>query len=297
MEKEEEISNEDVKAEFEKLEQERAESPKESSTEEKEASTSTSEVVKSVIEEVDKPVEEKEPETIPYTRFKEVNDRKTALEELAESAKDFIETDPTTGKLRLKIPQETVKEAEVKEKKGLELSEEEQLALDSVQLNVIKKIIAHENQERESKFVEAQEAQRTYQKETNDWWGKCVKEYPELGKEGFKELPLYKRAIEILKEQHIVWSADKKTFYIPPKAQFFSLVQAEKELNRDKVKTTQAKIEEKKNQKSNVFVEKKSVQQQAKKKTDEKEFESLSPSEQDAALQEQWNEAHPDGVI
>lgn len=286
---EKEITSADVKAEFEKLQDKAPEATEESSTEETKESAPASEAVKSVTEEKTEQSEESsEEQAVPYKRFKEVNDRKTELEELADQYKDIIVKDPVTGKLTVKVPDKESQQEP--EDKGLELSEEEQLALDSVQLSTIKKVIAHEYQQRQKQ----EQAQQVYRKQTDDWWSKTTEDFPELKTPKFKDTPLYQRAVKILREQHVVWSPDKKTFYIPPNAQYLSTVQAEKELAREKVRTTQAKIEEKKNQKTNVFVEKKSSVGQAKKKVEEKEFESLSSSDQENALREQWEEQHAD---
>lgn len=282
---EKEISTEDVKKQFEELSNKaEVEASEETSTEETETADTTPEVEKTETAEVD---DESKP--IPYQRFKEVNERKKELEELAEAYKDHIVKDPITGKLTIKVPNESEKRQEEPEDKGLELSEEEQLALDSVQMNVIKKVLNHELQQRQRQ----ERVQSQYREQTDQWWNKTTEDFPELKAANFKELPVYQRAVKILKEQHVVYSPDKKTFYIPPNAQYLSMVQAEKELAREKVKTSQAKIEEKKNNRQTVFVEKKSSQAPDKKKVDTKEFEDQSSSEQEATLRAQFEEANP----
>lgn len=292
MPEEQEVTNEDVKKEFELL-QNKADgtATEETSTEEKESAETTAEVEKTeTAETAEKSEETTEENPVPYKRFKEVNDRKSELEDLAEQAKEFIIKDPVTGKLTIKRPDKQESQEQDLEDRGLILSEEEQLALDNVQLSVIKKVIAYETQQQQKQA----RVQQVYKEQTDNWWNKTVEDFPELKAPKFKDTPLYQRAVKILREQHVVWSPDKKTFYIPPNAQYLSTVQAEKELAREKVKTTQAKIEEKKNSKTNIFVEKKSNQQQAKKKVDEKEFETLSSSDQESALREQWEEQHAD---
>lgn len=292
MPEEKEITVADVKAEFEEL-QNKADgtATEESSTEEKESAEATAEVEKTETAETAEKSEEtesSEEQAIPYKRFKEVNDRKTELEELAEQAKEFIVRDPVTGKLTIKRPDK--EEQPEPEDKGLVLSEEEQLAIDSVQLNIIKKVIAYETQQSQKQV----RVQQVYKEQTDSWWSKTVEDFPELKSPKFKDTPLYQRAVKILREQHIVWSPDKKTFYIPPNAQYLSTVQAEKELAREKIRTSQARIEEKKNSKTNIFVEKKSTQQQANKKVDDKEFEKMGSQDQEALMREQWAEQHPD---
>lgn len=284
MEEEQEISNEDVKKQFEELSNKGdVETSEESSAEEKEIPASSTEDVKS--ETGEENVEEVEPKVIPYERFKERNERAKELEELLEQGKDFIVKDPITGKLTIKVPEKEEK-PEVEDKR-FDLTEEESIALDNVQISVVQKLFNKWQNETTKQFEE----QRKYAVETDSWWKKCQGDYPELKGENFKELPIYKKAIEILKDQHTVWSKDKKSFYIPPNAQYLSLVQAEKELSRDKVKTSQAKIEEKKTQKQQVFVEKKSGVQQAKKKMDEKEFEESDSQTQEDALRAQFEES------
>lgn len=282
---EKEISTEDVKKQFEELSNKPdVEGSEETSTEETETAEETSEVEKTETAEV-----EDESKPIPYTRFKEVNDRKKELEELAESAKEFIVKDPVTGRLTLKMPnKEETKVEQEPEDKGLELNEEEQLAIDSVQMNVIKKVLNHELQQRQKQ----DSVQQVYREQTDNWWKKTTDDFPELKSEKFKDTPLYQRAVKILSEQHVVWSPDKKTFYIPPNAQYLSAVQAEKELAREKAKTKTAIIEEKKTQKSNIFVEKKSSKAPEKKTTEKKEFEEMSSSAQEDALRAQFEEAN-----
>lgn len=270
-----EISQEDVKKEFEELQTKQAEATEETSTEETEASESTSDVVKPVTEETN----EVEPKVIPYNRFKEVNDKVKAFEDLQKEAENLIERGPD-GRLRIKVVEKTPAE-EV----GLELTEEEQLALDSVQSSVVSKIIQREFMQRERQA----ENTRLYREESSNWWNKAQEEFPEVKN---RESDLYKRADKIFREQYVTFGKKKGEWTAPANAHYLSCLQAEKELSREKVKTSQAKIEESKNKKQQVFVEKKSGQVQAKKKVDDKEFENFSNSEQEAAMLEQWNESH-----
>jgi hypothetical protein len=286
MPEEKDISTDDVKKQFEELQNKPAEATEETSTEETEAAAPSAGDDKT--ETAEKTELDDESKPIPYSRFKEVNERKRELEELAEQAKEYIVKDPVTGKMVLKMPQkETVQQQEDKEPQ-LVLTDEEQLALDSVQMTVVEKLfnVWQAKQHRQS------QQQNQYRQQTDDWWNKTKEDYPELKAANFKELPIYQRALNILKEQHIVWSPDKKTFYIPPNAQYLSMVQAEKEMAREKAKTSQAKIEEKKGQKQTIFVEKKSSQAPVKKVTKVEEFENSSALEQDAILKAQFDEAN-----
>lgn len=285
MEEEKEITAEDVKKQFDEISNKgEVETAEESSTEETETSASATEAVKSVTEEAQE-TEEVEPKVIPYERFKEVNTKYKELEELAEQAKEFIVKDPVTGKLSLKQISDTPKEE--KQEDSFKLSEEEMLALDSVQINVINKLLDKRIAERERQS----EQLRHHNTETQQWWDKSRDEYPELKGQNFKESALYKKAVQILKDQYVVWSPDKKSFYIPPRAQYLSVLQAEKELSKDKAKTSQAKLEEKKLNKQQVFVENKSGTAQPKKKVDEKEFEELDSQSQEDALRAQFEES------
>lgn len=290
---EKEINTEDVKKQFEELQNKGVvNAPEESSTEETETAETTSEVENTETAETQEVIED-ENNPIPYKRFKEVNDEVKSLrelKELAEQAKEYIVKDPITGKLTLKIPDKETQPVQ-EEEKGLELDDEEQLALDSVQLSVIKKVFNHELRERQKQEI----VQSNYRKQTDDWWQKTTQDFPELKQEKFKDTPLYQRSVKILREQHVVFSPDKKTFYIPPNAQYLSVVQAEKELGREKVKTSQAKIEEKKNIRQTVFVEKKSSQAPQKKVTKTEDFEHQSPSEQESTLRSQFEEAQSNG--
>jgi hypothetical protein len=276
---EEKITDADVKKQFDEISNKpEDEGSEESSTEETESAETSTEDVKPETAEV-----EDEEKPVPYSRFKEVNSRKTELEELAEQAKEFIVKDPVTGKLTLKLPTEESKKEEVEDKR-FDFTEEESIALDSVQLKAIEKLFGKLTYQQTKQFQEQQQ----YKTETDKWWAKTQEDFPTVKD---KNSELYKRADKILREQHVVWGKDGNTFYIPPKAQYYSVLQAEKELTREGVKTKQAKIEEKKTQKQQIFVEKKGGTQQTKKKVDEKEFEELDSQSQEDALREQFEES------
>lgn len=275
---EKEISQEDVKKQFEELQSvEQVEAKSESSTEEKEISAPSPEDAKSVTEEV---VEETDPKVIPYSRFKEVNDKVRQFEELEKEAGNFIERGPD-GKLRLKT-----QEKKESEDDALKLTEEEQMALDSVQVSVVDKLVNRALALRERQA----ENNRVYQDQTKTWWEKAQEEFPQVKE---KNGDFYKRADKIFREQYVRDLGNGK-WTAQPNAHYLSCLQAEKELSREKVKTGQARVEEKKNQKTNIFVEKKSGQVQAKKKVDEKDFENLSPSQQEDELRAQFESRNSD---
>ena len=289
MEKEEEISSEDVKKQFDEIQTQQAEAEKESSTDKTKVAEKTAEVVKTeTAEETEQTAQtEEETKAIPYSRFKEVNDRLKELEELEKEAGQLVERGPD-GKIRVKVQPEK-KDLD----KDLELTEDEKLLVEAGQtpLSVVKKEIQklHREEQRET------ENNRVYREQSKSWWDKAQEEFKDQGIAD-KNSVFYKRANKIFMEQYFQDLGNGK-WTAPPNSHYLSCLQAEKELQREKVKTSQVKIEEKKNQKQQVFVEKKSNQQQSKKKVDEKDFENASPSEQDALLKEQWDEAHPDGAI
>ena len=284
---EKEITNADVKKEWDDKNKssEQAEATEESSTEETKASESSTEDVKTVTEETSEKTEEttkSDPKVIPYSRFKEVNDKLKTYEELEREATGLIERGPD-GNLRIKV----IEKAQEKEDKGLELTEEEQLALDSVQVSVVDKLVNRALALRERQT----ENQRVYREESSKWWSKAQEEFPEVKN---MESDLYKRADKIFREQYVQFSKDGKQWTSPANAHYLSCLQAEKELAHEKVKTGQAKIEESKNKKQQVFVEKKSVSSQTKKKVDEKEFERMTSAQREESLREEWDEKHHD---
>lgn len=278
MEDEQEISTEDVKKQFDEISNKvEAETSEESSTPEKKASAPTPEVEKSVTEEV----EEAEPKVIPYSRFKEVNDKVKEFERLEQEVGGLVERGPD-GKLRIKV-QEKEKEPE---DDVLKLTEEEQLALDSVQTSVVSKLVQREFSQRERQA----ENTRVYIEQSSNWWNKAQEEFPQVKD---KSSDMYKRADKIFREQYVT-DLGKGKWTAPPNAHYLSCLQAEKELSRDKVKKEQAIIQEKKTQKQTVFVSKKSDVAPEKGKVKPKDLDDMSHDQQEQALRDEWNEIHKD---
>lgn len=285
-EMEKEITEEDVKsaaAEFEKKIEELGGTPEESSPEEKPTPAPAPEAVKSVTGE-----EEKEPEVIPYGRFKEVNQKLKELEEyrdLYEQNKSLTRRNPETGKLEVHIPEETKQPEE--DVKRFEWNDEEQLAFDSVQVKAVEKLLERKIYERERQQVQMM----NYQREVGQHWEDAKKEFPEVVDIKGR---LYTTAQEILKTKY-VQKLGNGQIYVPPHAHYTAVLEAANKLRREQEGQKKVNIEEKKTQKQQAFVQTKvSKGPEGKKKYSDKEFEKLSRDEQDTAMKEEYYALHPD---
>lgn len=282
------VSNDDVKAEFDKINDvdELGGTPSDSSTDEKPTGAPAAEAVKS-----ETPADDQEvTESVPYARFKEVNDKIKELEEykeLYEQNKQYIRVNPETGRKEVFIPEESAPRKVQEEDQGLELNEEEQFAFDNVQQGVVSKIV----QRTLTNIFKQQREVAQFQSEIKTNWDNAVKEFPEVSN---KDSALYKKAQTILQTKYTQKLGEGK-FYTPPHAHYTAVLEAKVLLDREAASKTKVVVEEKKNQKQQVFVSKKGDAQPAgKKKLTEKELQGLSREDLDRQLEEEFYALNPD---
>ena len=281
------ISEEDVKAaaaEFEKNIEELGSAPSDSSSEEKPTGAPAPEAVKS-----ETPVEkEDETQAVPYSRFKEVNQKLKELEEykeLAEQNKQYVQRDPETGRLKVTIPER--EEKPIEEDKRFQWTDEEQLAFDSVQVKAVEKLLERKIYERERQQIQAM----NYQREVNSHWEDAKKEFPEVADIKGR---LYQTAQEILKNKYIQKIGNGQ-IYVPPHAHYTTVLEAANKLRREAEGQKKVKIEENKVQKQQAFVQSKTVKgPEGKKNYSDKELSELNSKELSQRLEEEFYELHPE---
>jgi hypothetical protein len=204
--------------------------------------------------------EEGDEPPVPRKRFKEVTDKAAELE--SEKARLRQENE----ELR-RSRQETKKEEDPDE-----LTEEEKLYFDDNQLRVIQKVV---NKAKRQALLEEYQ-KNDYWTKRNSYFQKATSKFPELNK---KDSELYKRADKIVREKYTEWSKDRKTYYIPPNADWLATLEAAEELREEKERLEKANKEEVKNKKQNVMVEGKGRRAPAATKEDEKPINEMSDDE------------------
>ena len=235
----------------------------ESSDSKKPAEESSSEDVKpETSEEDEKPV--------PYNRFREVNEKTKELEAERE---------------RLRQENEELKRGS-KEKQQEEdpddLSEEEKLYFDEGQIRVIQKVV---NKAKRQALQDEYQKQDYWQKR-NSYFGKATAKFPELAK---KDSELYKRADKIVREKYTEWSKDRKTYFIPPNADWLATLEAAEEIREEKANLEKARKEESGNKKQNVMVESKGRRAPVATKEDEKPINEMDEDELKSSMEADFN--------
>lgn len=260
MEDDVEVTDADVKKALESnlVQEELGGDQVESSTTEKLPAESTSEVVKTVTAE-----EKKTSEAVPYSRFKEIQEEKAKLQQELDS----LRTQKTEVKQIQPDPDD--------------LTEEEKLYFDEQQLKVIEKIGNKIRRQAERETI----AQNQYWNDANANFKKASEKFPDLLK---KDSAMWVKADKIVKEKYTQWSADKKTYYIPPNAQWLAALEANEEIREEKEKVEKASKEEKLNQKQNALVDTKGKRAPIAKVTTEDDADDMSPAELDRAMREDF---------
>ncbi len=280
---EEDVTDETLRKEMDEnlSEEELGGDSKESSTDEKPSSETSTEDEKPVTDKVEK----EESESVPYNRFKEVNEKankyQQQLERLERQYPDRVKRN-ADGDLELVEKEER---KQVQEPDPDELTDEDKLYFDEAQLKVIEKIAA----KRERMAIHRINSERQYWSESESYFNKAKEKFPDLVK---KDSEMWKRADKIIKDRYTQWSPDKKTYYVPPNAQWLAALEANEEIRSEKEKVEKTKKEELTNKKQNTLVETKSKKSPSKKdRIDSEDFDSLSREEQDAQMFEEFDKA------
>lgn len=273
---EEEISDNDVKQAYEEIEgQEQEPAAEESSTKEKGTPAPSAEDVKSVTGEE----KQEQSKTVPYERFKEVQDKASKAreyEDFLQSNGDKVKRNPVTGKLEFVLPEQK------QQRDDDDLTEEDMLAFDETQIKVIDKLL----NKRERQVYDRMDATRIHKEQTESNWTKALQKWPDLKNQ---ESQLYKRADQILREKYVQWDKSGKTYYIPPKAHYDAVRDAYDDIQDEIAAIKKAEEEEKKNKNQNAFVEKKSTREPPQKLRSEKDVKEMTLQEMDDEMEEEFN--------
>lgn len=265
------VTEQDVKEEFDKLEQEEAKPEVSSDLKDKQGAPSPGDV-KTVT-----PGKQEKSQAVPYERFKEVQEKASKVDEFDSFLKENegkVRRNPVTGKLE--FVQET-KSAETKD--PFELTDDDMMAFDEQQLKVIDKILHR----RERELVSRSEQAKVHKEESDKWWSRAQEKYPEIKDQNSE---LYKKADKILREKYVVWDKSGRSFYIPPMAHFHAVRDARDELDEQATTEKQAEQEEKKNKPQTEIVSKGS-KEPAKSKT-KTDTSKMSEAEMDAVMKEEF---------
>lgn len=229
-------------------------------------------------------------QSVPYSRFKEVNEKAKRAEELEEALseyKDKLVRDPLTGKLKLRFEAPKTEKREPDED---DLTEDEKLAFDEVQARAFQKMTRREirsavaEYEKRTSFVEKDRSERT------SWWNKTVEKFPDIAKE---DSELRKEAEKIVREEYAQEVKDPKTgrvvgVYVPPKANYDATVKAAWNLKERKEEEERSRREAGKMKAQNGFVSKSSKGTPGKESKKSDNFEDLTPDEQQEVLREEF---------
>lgn len=253
-----EVTDDDLKKAMDvKQNEELGDAPDDSSTEEKSTPVTSPEDVKSVTG------VKKVSEAVPYERFKEVLDKQTRLE------------------LELEQEKQRKVETKVTEPDPDELTEEDKLYFDEAQLRVIEKIAAR----REKQAINRINTERQYWEEAHSNFKKASTKFPELAN---RESEIFKRADKIVRDKYTQWSSDRKTYYIPPNAQWLAALEANEEIREEKERLQKATKEEDSNKKQNGFVSTKTKRAPVASKATQEDEDNMSPAEMDRAMKEDF---------
>lgn len=284
---EEDITDEALKQEMDKVvHEELGDDQSESPTDEESSSSTSTEDVKSVkedkVEETEDVDEVNGGKPVPYSRFKEAQEqarKAKEYEEFLSQNSDLVKRDPATNRL-VRI----TKEESVKNSNDDDLTDEDLLAFDDHQMRVIEKITA----KREREAISRIEQRNSHYEQTAETIKKCKEEFPDFEK---KESEFYKKADEILCKEYVQWGKDGKSYYIPPKAHYEACIKAERIIKKEaeqKIKNKEeAKKEELKNKNQNKFVERSSKKAPIEESASDKDLENMSRSELDDLLEKE----------
>lgn len=275
--KEVDVTDQDVKKEFEKnYEEEIGGTQPESSPDKKPLPASSAEDVKPVTGEE----KQEKSESVPYARFKEVQERAKQADELDQLVNrypDKVRRNPATG--RLEFVTETKKEID-----PLELTDEDRLAFDETQLAVLDKYLSRKVKEEREKIYQEQK----FREEHDNYWNKTQEEFPDVKDQ---KSALYQKANEIFVKKYVQWNKDGTNWWARPEGHYLSVLEADRELKKVAESRKKGEAEEKKNKNQNNFVERKSEKQPPKSSSEDEDVDSMSESEINEKMEEQFNKS------
>ena len=237
-------------------------------------------------------------ESVPYTRFQQVNEEAKRNRELAiqyermlAPVRDRLTLDPRTGQYVLQQPQapdpnQTVSDQEWRlfSKDGLTNGFTDQ------HWGVFEKILAKVMQVTQAQTIQAIQSQFSEKETREKTWADTVKEFPEAG-DANSEL---RQLAEKIARENFLQNRNGQA-YISPQNQYDAVLRAWRQLERQKAATTQAQAQAETAKQpivqQNAFVGTKTVKGARKATYSDKEFEKLSPEEQESVLQQQASEA------
>lgn len=235
-------------------------------------------------------------ESVPYTRFQQVNEEAKRNRELAAQyermlapLRDKLTIDPRTGQYTLQQqkqeePTVTDQEWRLFSAPGLQQGFTDQ------HWSVFDKILTRAMQITQAQTIQSIQEQMSDRESREKTWADVVKEFPDAGDENSE---LRQLSEQIARDNFLQYrNVNGQTVpYISPQNQYDAVLRASHQITRKKQADAQATAQAEQVKapitQQNAFVGSKAAKGTRKAKYSEKEFEKLSPEEQDSYLQQE----------